>query len=146
MWQELNIGNMGIYLCLLGRLDVMESSGLNSGGNKIHLALSLGGNTASLSSWDLLYDTQVLKGVEGVADDTSGSLGVVLSAGGALSVTSSKCTTEGSNTDSVPSVHPAGDRSGLNVVPVLVLWAELLEGTGLAVVHVSWKLNLQTFQ
>jgi hypothetical protein len=71
--------------------------------------LSLGSDAPSLSSRNLLDDTQVLKGVESVADDTSGGLGVVLSAGGVLSVASSESTAEGPDTDTVASVHAARD-------------------------------------
>jgi hypothetical protein len=115
---------------------------LNSGSDKIHLTLSFWGDAASLSSWNLLYNTELLKSVKSMADDTSSGLGVMLSAGGVLSVASSESTAESSYSNSVSSVHSAGYCGSLDIIPVLILWAKLLEASSLAEINISWKLNL----
>lgn len=130
------------FLCLLGTFNVVEFLHLNSCCHEIHLTLSFWCNATTLSSWDLLYDAKVLKSVKSMADDSSSSLGVMLGAGRVLSITSSKGTTEGSNSNSMSSIHSAGYSSSLYKIPVLILWTKLLEASSFAKVNISRKLNL----
>ncbi len=130
------------FLCLLGTFNVMEFLYLNSCCHEIHLTLSFWCDATTLSSWDLLYDAKILESVKSMADDSSSSLCVMLSAGGVFSIASSKGTTEGSNSNSMSSIHSAGYGSSLYKIPVLILWTELLEASSFAKVNISRKLNL----